>query len=211
MIRRLVIVGCGGFGREVAELVRAVNARAPTWELLGFVDDGPDPPSTALVQDIGSRVLGPVSALATMADCHVVVAIGSPVVRRRLDPCLARWRCEPATLVHPAATVGSTVHLGDGTIVCAGARLSTHIRTGRHVHIDQNATVGHDTTLGDHSRLNPLACVSGGVTIDEGALIGASATVLQGCVVGRDAVVGAGAVVLRDVPSGTVVKGVPAR
>ena len=40
-MERLVIVGCGGFGREVADVVDAINEIAPTFELLGFADDAP--------------------------------------------------------------------------------------------------------------------------------------------------------------------------
>jgi hypothetical protein len=38
-MRKLVIVGVGGFGREIAWLVERINAMEPTWELLGFIDD----------------------------------------------------------------------------------------------------------------------------------------------------------------------------
>jgi serine acetyltransferase len=79
------------------------------------------------------------------------------------------------------------------------------------VHIDQNATIGHDTTIGAFSRLNPQACVSGSVKIADGVLVGASATVLQGLSVAARATVGAGSVVVRDVAADSTVKGVPAK
>lgn len=49
-----------------------------------------------------------------------------------------------------------------------------------------------------------------GVTVEEGAIIGANATILPGVVVGRNALVGAGAVVCHDVPPNSVVVGNPA-
>jgi acetyltransferase-like isoleucine patch superfamily enzyme len=82
---------------------------------------------------------------------------------------------------------------------------------GRHVHIDQNATVGHDSVLADYCRLNPQACISGSVEVGFAAVIGANATVLQGMSIGNNAIVGAGACVVKDVPPNAVVKGVPAR
>ena len=36
---KIVIVGVGGFGREVAWLIERINSVKPTWELVGFVDD----------------------------------------------------------------------------------------------------------------------------------------------------------------------------
>ena len=51
----------------------------------------------------------------------------------------------------------------------------------------------------------------GAVKIGNRVFVGANATILPGVTIGDDAVIGAGSVVTRDVPSGVVVAGVPAR
>lgn len=206
---RLVIVGVGGFGREVRGIIDALNDRTPRQpiELLGYLDDAAPLPANLPV-DV--HLLG-TSRWLSDADPEVsaVIGIGSARVRGLLDVALPdrRW----AVLVHPQASVGPQVTLGPGTVVAAGARLSADLVAGRHLHVDQNATIGHDCRIGDYVRLNPQACVSGSVTIGNGATVGANATVLQGLTVGAGAFVGAGAVVVRDVPDSATVKGVPAR
>lgn len=212
MSTAIVIIGCGGFGREVFGIVTAVNAAGGDWTVDGFVDDGPSPHDLKAVAALGSVLLGTVGDLAARGESvTAVIAIGSPSVRRRITERFAEADVSYPTLVHPDATVGANVILGPGTVVAAGARLSPAISVGRHVHIDQNATVGHDTVIGDFVRLNPQACISGSVTIDDGGLVGANATILQGLRVGAGATVGAGAVVVRDVDQDCTVKGVPAR
>ncbi len=212
MTTGLVIIGCGGFGREVFGIVAAVNAAGGDWTVEGFVDDGPSPHDQKAVAALGSVLLGTVDDLVGRAEpATVIVAIGSPSVRRRITERLAGVDVTYPTLVHPDATVGSDVILGSGTVVAPGARLSTAICVGRHVHIDQNVAVGHDTVIADFARLNPQACISGSVSIDTEALIGANATVLQGLRVGAGATVGAGGVVVRNVAPHCTVKGIPAR
>jgi sugar O-acyltransferase (sialic acid O-acetyltransferase NeuD family) len=204
----LVIVGTGGHGREVMDIVEAVNARRPTFDLLGFVDDRLD--NDALVQARGSRIIGPIDALRSSRAAYVI-GIGSGEVRKRIDEQLTRWGLEAATLVHPHATLGSLVVLGAGVVVASGAQLTTNITLGRHAHVNVRASVSHDCRLADYVTVSPGATVSGTVTIEEGALLGAGCTVLQGRTIGSWSTVGAGAVVVDDVAPGVVAVGVPAR
>jgi sugar O-acyltransferase (sialic acid O-acetyltransferase NeuD family) len=208
----LVIIGCGGFGREVFSIVDALNDNGADWSIAGFADDSPSSDAIAQVLALGSTVLGTVSELSACRTRYgAVLAVGAPSARAAIHQRLENAPLSYPTLVHPASTLGRLVHLGQGCVVAPGARLSTNIRMGRHVHLDQNVTIGHDTTVGDFARINPQACVSGSVHIGDRALVGANATILQGLAIGADAVVGASACVVRDVEPGSTVKGVPAR
>lgn len=212
----LVIVGCGGFGREVHDVVDAINAAASAdgqlapWNLLGYVDDAPSAENLELVRRRGSDVLGGLDTLQAMpADVAYVIGIGSPAIKARLDTALSGRPA--ALLVHPEASTGFDVQLGPGTVVCAGARLTTNIRLGRHVHVNLLCSIGHDVVIGDHTSINPLVAVSGSVDVGPRVMLGTHSAVLQLLRVGADAVVGGSALVVKDVPEATTVKGVPAR
>ncbi|WP_018503393.1 NeuD/PglB/VioB family sugar acetyltransferase [Parafrankia discariae] len=207
-MRDLVVVGGGGHGRELVELVGAVNAGRPRYRLLGVLDDArPDPD---LLAAAGTSHLGPVGLLCEL-DAEYVVGIGSPNARRAIDLAATGWGRHPATLVHPRAVVGRAVTLGPGSVVCALASVTTNVRTGRHVHLNVAATVAHDCRLGDYVTLAPGARLSGTVTLGDRVTVGTGATVIQGLGIGPGAVVGAGAVVVRDLPAEVVAVGVPAR
>lgn len=205
----LVIIGAGGFGRECHDIVVAMNEQEPQWDFLGFIAD-PEP-DRDLMDRRGTRWIGTTKALRQHAGVSFIVGVGDPAVRERLAQDAERAGLLPGILIHPNASLGMDVAIGEGTVICSHSSITTNVRIGRHVNVDQNVAVGHDTSLSDYVRINPGATVAGGVTLSRSVLVGTNAAVIQNVRIGEATVVGAGAVVLNDVPSGVTVVGVPAR
>lgn len=208
---RVVVAGASGFGRESLDVLEAMISAGASLEILGVVDDGPSETNLTKLADRGIAYLGTLEQWLAEGDrdVHYVLGIGSPSVRRRLVARLDEVGFRPFTAVHPTATFGARTTLDEGVVVCAGAVVSTNVRLGRHVHVNPNATIGHDAVLRNYVSINPAAVISGEVEIGEDTLVGAAATVLQNLTVGERTVIGAGAVVTKNVPSDVVVKGVP--
>lgn len=202
----IVIVGAGGFGRECLDIVEALERDGAALEFLGFLDDGGGDPE--LLRRRNTSCLGPITAAPPAA--RYVIAIGDGSARRRIDEQLAGRGLSAAVLVHPQATLGSDCRIGAGTILNAGARVTTNVTIGRHVQLHANSTVGHDAVLGEFVSVFPGATISGSVVLGGGVTVGTGANVLPGVEVGERAFVGAGAVVTRDVEPRATVVGVPA-
>ena len=205
----LVIIGAGGHGREVLDIVDAVNQEEPRYEFIGFLDDtGGDPDILSRRQ---ARVLGGTSTIKIMGKVLYVIGIGAASARRHFDRLATSCGWIAPTLVHPAATVGSNVTLAPGCVLAAGSRVTTNVRLGRHTHLNVNSSVSHDCSLGDYVTLSPGSHASGWTTIADGVTLGTGAVTRDRVALGEGCLVGAGAVVVRDVAPYVIVSGVPAR
>lgn len=206
--QRLIIIGAGGFGRELLAWALDAERTQALWSVGGFVDDDPE----ALVGFSSPRpLLGAIDDHEPREDDRFVCAIGNP--RRRLTICeeLKRRAGQFATVVHPSATVAASAALGEGCVLCPGAVVTADATIGQHVILNVHASVGHDARVGPGCTLSGHADVTGRATLGRGVFLGSHAVVLPGAEVGDFAVVGAGSVVLRRVHAGTTVFGVPAR
>lgn len=206
----LVVIGAGGHGREMLDLLAAVDPHGQAYELLGVLDDGQ--PHLELLRRLGTTHLGPIERLDQMTrEVRYVLGIGSGAARQRLATWAADRCRRGVTLVHPAAYVGRDVRLEEGVVVCAQASVTTNVTLGRHAHVNVASSVAHDVTIGAFCTIAPGARLSGNVRLDDGVTVGSGAILLPGVRLGCDSVVGAGAVVTGDVAAGVTVVGVPAR
>lgn len=209
-MKDLIIIGAGGFGREVAWLVERINEQSPAWNLLGFVDDDSSVQNT-IVDDY--PVLGNVGLLCSYAsEVCVVCSIAKPSIRNMIvDKCKKNLQLSFPTLIDPLVTVGKKNSVGKGCIICAGSIITIDAQVRDFSIINLSCTIGHDAVLGEYVTLYPTVNVSGHVTIGNHTEIGTGSQIIQGLSIGEHAVVGAGSVVVRDIPSHCTAVGVPAK
>ena len=207
----LLLVGAGALARETLELVHAVNAAAPTWRVVGLLDDDP---ATHGRRVHGVEVIGPSAAVHDQPEALVAACVASPAnpgARARLVARLGLEAERYATLVHPTAVVPRSATVAGGSIVHAATVLTADVALGAHAVVMPAVVLTHDDRVGDCVTFGAGARVAGGVTIDDYAYIGSGALLREHIVIGRAAVIGMGAVVTTSVPAGEVWAGVPAR
>lgn len=208
--RNLVILGAGGFAREVAWLVHEINEAYPrTWNVIGYWDSD----TSRVGNEInGLPIIGSAEVQRYLPDLFAVAAIGSPSVRERAVRDAEQLGCQFPALVHPTVRFDlNTITIGNGSIVCAGTIMTVNITIGRHVILNLHCTIGHDTVIEDFATLSPGCHLSGYTRVGRGAYMGTGSVTVESRTVGEGSVVGAGAVVARDIPSGVTAVGVPAK
>jgi sugar O-acyltransferase (sialic acid O-acetyltransferase NeuD family) len=204
-MKQLVIIGAGGFGREV--LAWARQAANPL-SVRGFLDDNPRA-LDGFAKDV--PILGRVADYQPAETDVFVCALGQIEAKRRCVELIRGRGGRFERVIHASAVLGEHVSLGEGVILCPHAVVGSDATLGDFVAVNLHSTVAHDASVGRWSQLHCHADVTGAVRVGEGVLVGSHASILPGLRVGDGATVGAGAVVMSDVAAGTMVFGAPAR
>ena len=207
-MRKVVIIGAGGHGREVADILRH-QASQDTVAPLGFVDE-----NTSLHgQEVdGLPVLGDWSWFEGphAEGVAVVCAVGTPSVCAKLVRRAEGLGLPFVRAVSPLAYVSTRARLGEGVTLFPHAVVNPGATLGDYSILNLGATVSHDVAIGSCCNINPGARLAGDVRVEKGCYIGMGAQLIQGVTVGAWSTVGAGAVVIRDLPPRCTAVGVPA-
>lgn len=206
-MKDIVIVGAGGFGREVAWLIEDINKVKKTWNILGFVDDNLNLKNKSIN---GYKVLGTTKWLKEQ-NVYAVVAIGDPIIKNNTLEKLDGSKISYATLIHPSVIISETSEIGLGSIICAGTIITVNVHIGNHVIVNLDCTIGHDVIIKDCSTLLPSVNVSGEVKIGNCVNIGTGAAIIQNINIVNEVVLGAGAVVVKDINEVGTYVGIPAK
>lgn len=210
-MKDIAIIGAGGFGREVACIIRRINEVSPTWNLVGFYDDDP---SLQGVSNQFGKVMGMVDSLNTIRKhMSVVIAIGSPMAISNVVARLSNPMLDYPNIIAPSVTFldKDTVSLGKGNIIGTDCSISCNISIGNFSVINCMTQIGHDVTIGDCNVIMPSCNLSGGVVIGNNNFMGVKSIVLQYLSIGNNTRIGAASVVMRNTKDGLLYLGNPAK
>jgi UDP-perosamine 4-acetyltransferase len=203
----VVIIGAGGQGRVVLDILRAEGRH----NALGFLDADPTLAGTTVG---GLPVIGRVNQFPRLKDQRIkgaIVAIGESRARRRYAQLILDNGFELISSIHPSAVVSPSASIGRNVVVAPAAIIGPEVQIDDSVIVNTGCIIEHECRIGQGAHICPGAAMAGRVNIGQGAFIGLGSRIIQCLSIGDDAIIGAGAVVISDVPACATVVGVPAR
>lgn len=206
---RLILVGAGGFGRELMTFAHDLHRAGGGDEVAGYIDDGGDGMLASLGYDL--PWLGSISDFIPSASDRMLLGLGSPIAKQRIVERLKDKGAQFATLLHPTALVTTRTSIGEGSIFGPFSGSGTDTKVGAYVTVNSYSGLGHDSSVGDYCTLSAHVDVMGGATIGPNCLVGSHASVLPGVSIGPGAKIGAGSIVYRRVPPNATVFAPPAK
>lgn len=208
-MKDIVIYGAGGYGREIACLIKRINAVRPEWNLLGFIDDG---------EPIGKKneygeVLGNGDYLNNRTEpLCVAMAIGKPATVKYIIENISNPLIDFPNLIAPDVVFmdAENMTMGRGNILCTGCLVSCNTHIGDFNTFNDFVSIGHDTTIGNYNAFMTATRVSGLVTIGECNFFGVNSCMVQGVKIGNNTTIAAGSAIMRRTKDGYTYMGVPA-
>lgn len=210
-MKNIAIYGAGGFGREVACLLRRINNEtSEQWNLVGFFDDGVTPGT----ENEYGKVLGNIDTLNLWdKQLAIVFAIGSPKIVELLYSKVTNDKIEFPNIIAPDTLFldRNNVRIGKGNVICSRCIISCNIEIGDFNTFNGLISLGHDAIIGSFNSIMPAAKISGGVILGDRNFLGVNSVILQYKTLCDDNVIGASSVVIRNIKTPGTYVGNPAK
>ena len=183
-MKKLLLVGAGGFGRVVLEHASALYDCA-------FLDDG-----NAETVD-GVSVIGTTSEIERFFPEYrlLLVTIGNNKLRQSIYEKASTIGYIFPNIIHPSAYISRHAHIGNGCVILNNAVIQNNASCGNGCILNPGVELHHDSTVGNYCLIYTNSVVRSLTTVGDRVWIGSSVTVSTGAKVCQDASIADGSVV----------------
>lgn len=206
-MKNLVIIGAGGFAREVYDLANYCYGEDLEFTIKGFLSDG-----ISNIENMGyPPVLGKVAEYKVDKNDVFFCGIGSVIDRKKCVELILSKGGTFINLIHPNVVISPSVKLGIGVGIKAYCVLASDAEVGDHSFLQSSVIMGHDVEVGQYCQINSFSFFAGLSKVKDQVFVGAHSKFIQNAIAEELSTVGIGSLVLRKVKKGSTVFGSPAK
>ena len=210
-MKDLAIFGAGGFGREIACIIKQINAIEPKWNLIGFFDDNESLLGSSNEYGV---VLGNTEVLNSWnKPLSIVIAIGNPNILRNVSEKINNQLIDFPNIIAPNACIMDydNIKMGKGNVICPNCLISCNVELGNFNLINVMSQLGHDTKMMNYNVVMPSVNISGGVVVGNCNLFGVKSFIIQYKTIENNVLITPGSIMLRNGKERNTDKGNPAK
>jgi sugar O-acyltransferase (sialic acid O-acetyltransferase NeuD family) len=208
-MNNLVIIGVGGFAREVYWHAQNSIGYGTEWMIKGFLD-GTIRLADEQYKFLDAPLLGNIEQYEIQENDVFVCAVANPPIKMMLTEMVEVRGGIFINIIHNTAMVSSRAILAKGIILCPYTIISCNVTVGNHVMFNLYSDAGHDAVIGNYTSVMGHVDITGNVQIGERTYWGSGSRALPHSKIGNDSTVGAGSVVIKKVKANQTVFGIPA-
>jgi sugar O-acyltransferase (sialic acid O-acetyltransferase NeuD family) len=203
----LLIIGAGGFGREVLQWIKDINKLKPTWNILGFIDDNLNALDNL---ECDYKVIGTINDWKPKENERFVMAVANPKAKQEIVKNMKLKGAVFTSIVHPSASISAFAQIGEGMIMYPNSLITVNTKVGDFVTL-LSSSIGHDVEIDDYCTISSFCDITGGVKLGKRVFLGSHSTIIPKRKIGDDVYIAAGSVVMTNLKTGMRVYGNPAQ
>ena len=212
MTKPLLLIGAGGYAKEIAQVARRIDPKGTRWDRISYVAISRAEIGTEL--PFGRVEYCDEDILSGAVTADAVLAVGEPHLRMGLAE---RYTKVPTltfpNLIDPSVDYDpALITMGIGNLLHRNVTTTLNAVMGDFNFFNKSAIISHDTTFGSFNSIMPGATILSNSRLGNGCSIGANACVLPKVRVADRTTLGASSLLRHDVDEpGHVFVGVPAK
>jgi len=209
-LEKLLIIGCGGHGRVVADVVEKNNKYTDIFFLGNKIDS-----LNQLKTNFNKNIIGEISRdnIRKFSNqfSNAFVGIGDNKMRIQWLEELQKAGYIIPNIIDPSAQISRYLDLGEGCFINTNVVIQCNTRIESGCIINTSSSIDHDTLIKKGTHISPGVNIAGNVKIGENTWIGIGSKIIENINIGDNVIVGAGSLVLKNIPSNVLTFGNPAK